>query len=99
MSAIGPGTSELKHIAPEYAHAGKYHEIQSGSQSSIKTAQRLMLTMMTMIMMMLSLMTRILRNMKSDRTSGTSCPRNGGVGESHTTVLSYYLIRFSKQNM
>lgn len=64
MSAIGPGTNELKQIAPEYVHPGKYHEIQSGSQSSIKTAQRLMLTMMTMIMMMLALMTRILRNIK-----------------------------------
>jgi len=73
MSAIGPGTNEVKHIAPEYEHAGKYHEIRSGSQSSVKTAQRLMLTMMTMIMMMLALMTGILRNIKSDRTSGTSC--------------------------
>ena len=96
MSAIGPGTNELKQIAPEYVHPGKYHEIQSGSQSSIKTAQRLMLTMMTMIMMMLALMTRILRNIKSDRTSGTSCASNGGVGELHTTVLSYYLMKFKK---
>lgn len=93
---LAPGTSELKHITPKYAHAGKYHEIQSGS---MKTAQRLMLTMMTVIMMMLALMTRKLRNVKSDCTSGTSCASNGGVGESHTTVLSYYLIKFEKWNM
>ncbi len=86
MSAIGPETSELKHITREYAHAGLWNSKWKSKkyQNSTKTGA----DNDAMNHDDAGFDDKDINKHTNDGTSGTSCASNGGVGESLNTVLS-----------